>query len=180
MVPLVVPQPKAVKVYYSACGKIYRYNIYRQESLDMEKKLKTHEWDKRVNIGIFAMIVVNAWLVYKHALNLNDKATNQDNFNMALSEELIDNTYNTISLRWRRNIYNSEDRDLLVNGDGRPMDGVGSHVTPINKKMYGKNKSHTSQLRCRVYSRKITNLYSACIDPIFSICFSKTGRDCFK
>ena len=44
MVPLMILQPKAAEVYYSACEKIDQHNS-RQEFLDLEREMKTHEWD---------------------------------------------------------------------------------------------------------------------------------------
>ena len=42
-VTLTILQPKASYVYYGDCSKIERQNRYRQEFLDIEKKLQTHE-----------------------------------------------------------------------------------------------------------------------------------------
>ena len=36
MVELTIPQPNSEEIYYSACGKIDRYNRCRQESLDIK------------------------------------------------------------------------------------------------------------------------------------------------
>ena len=66
-VTLTILQPKEPDIYYGACSKIDRHNICQQDSLDTEKKLQTHEWDKRKTIGIFAMCVVDTWMCYNDA-----------------------------------------------------------------------------------------------------------------
>ena len=49
-----------------------RQNRCRQESLDIEKKLQTHIWDKRENLGIFAMRVVEDWMCYSNATKVKE------------------------------------------------------------------------------------------------------------
>jgi Transposase IS4 len=63
LVEVVVPQPDACNVYYSACGKIDQHNRLRQASLMLETKLKTVLWWRRVNISIFGMCVVDSFLL---------------------------------------------------------------------------------------------------------------------
>ena len=87
-VTLTIPQPKASDIYYGAYSRIDQHNIFQQESLDIEKKLQTHEWDKRANLGIFLMCVVDAWMCYSNATKV--KGT-QEEYYLKLSEEMIDN-----------------------------------------------------------------------------------------
>ena len=61
-VTLVVPQPAAAEIYYSACAAVDQHNRDRQDTLCIELKLKTHDWARRVNLSIFGMIVVDTWL----------------------------------------------------------------------------------------------------------------------
>ena len=63
-VQLLVPQPRATELYYSACGIIDRHNRARQDTLRLEAKLETHDWSWRVNMTILGIIVVDTWLVY--------------------------------------------------------------------------------------------------------------------
>ena len=65
MVELTIPQSITAEIYYSACGQIDRHNRCHQESIDIEKKLGTKDWSKRFNLSVFAMNVVNIWLVYQ-------------------------------------------------------------------------------------------------------------------
>ena len=62
-VALEIPQPKATHVYYSVCGKIDQSNRTRQDNLDIKKILGTHRWDKRVNLSIFGIELVDTYYV---------------------------------------------------------------------------------------------------------------------
>ena len=97
-VTLTNPQPKASDIYYGACSKIDQHNICQQESLYIEKKLQTHEWDKRANLGIFVMCVVDAWMCYSNATNAEET---QEAYYLKLSEEMI-NTLLDANLVTRR------------------------------------------------------------------------------
>ena len=87
-VELTIPQPKATEVYYRTCGVIDQHNRHRQDNFKTEKKLETKNWDMRVNLTIFSMIVVDTWLVYSQATGSTEL---QSEFYVRLAEELIDN-----------------------------------------------------------------------------------------
>jgi hypothetical protein len=61
------------------------------------EKIETKDWSMRVNLSIFAMIIVDTWLVYSAFKNefKEGAAGNQKDFYSMLSEELIDNTYDS-------------------------------------------------------------------------------------
>ena len=63
MVELTTPQPITAELYFSACGQIDRHNMCRQESLDIRKKLGTKDWSRWFNLSVFAMDVVDVWVV---------------------------------------------------------------------------------------------------------------------
>ena len=112
-VALDIPQPKVVETYYGCCAKIDQHNRCRQQSLSTEKKLGTHNWDKRSNFGIFGMCVVNVWFCYK---NSAEKKETQEDFYTFLAEETIDNMYGIIFRRSR----NGSTRAVAVVG-GIPL-----------------------------------------------------------
>jgi Transposase IS4 len=91
-VELQVQQPEAAELYYSTCAMIERHNRYRQDDLQLEKKLQTKEWSMRVGMSIFGMIVVDTWIVYKEA---TDTAEPVADFFAILAEELINNNYSS-------------------------------------------------------------------------------------
>jgi hypothetical protein len=41
---LTIHQPKAAAIYYTLCGKIDQHNCCRQDTLNLEKKWETKEW----------------------------------------------------------------------------------------------------------------------------------------
>jgi hypothetical protein len=51
----------ATELYYDISGKIDQHNRDRQATLAIEKKIKTHDWAKRVNLTILSMCLVDAW-----------------------------------------------------------------------------------------------------------------------
>ena len=64
---LTVPQPKVYEIYYDTCAAIEQQNRHCQDTLQIEKKMQTKSWDKRVTTFLFVvgMYVVDAWLMYK-------------------------------------------------------------------------------------------------------------------
>ena len=61
LVNLVLDCPKAVAMYYSVHGKIDQHNHCHQDVLNLEKKMETKLWHRRVNMSIFGMIII-AWM----------------------------------------------------------------------------------------------------------------------
>jgi hypothetical protein len=51
------------------CQMIDRHNRQRQDSLDIEKKVMTVHWERRVNLGLFGMMVVDAYHVWAGVRN---------------------------------------------------------------------------------------------------------------
>lgn len=76
-----IPQLKAAEVHYSACRPIDRHKRFLNNFLDIEKKLITQNWSKRVNISIFGMCVQDAWIFLHGAVEGNNESyTSQDQF----------------------------------------------------------------------------------------------------
>ena len=133
-VDLVIPQPKASEIYYSCCAKIDQHNRSRQDSLDLEKKLGTQEWDMRANLGIFGMCVVDAWLCYKNTLETSEL---QEDFYLSLAEELINNNYDGRVLRSNGGTPSSAGLCILIDTGARPRDCYGIHLMHTKKKKMG-------------------------------------------
>jgi hypothetical protein len=97
-VELTVPQPLAAEVYYSTCAVIDQQNRDRQDALMIKRKLKTHDWATRVNLSIFAIILVDCWRVYsKLSFNATNKVEVQKDFYAHLAAEMIDNTFDRVT-----------------------------------------------------------------------------------
>jgi Transposase IS4 len=63
-VVLTIPQPKAAEIYYSVCEAIDQHNRERQDTLMIERELKTHDWSARVSLSLFSVNFVDSWMVY--------------------------------------------------------------------------------------------------------------------
>ena len=186
-VNLVIEQPKIAEIYYSTCSAIDKHNRLRQDDLRIEKKIETINWSTRVNLSIFAMIVVDSWLVYNAFANRGkgeelNQAVNQKEFYSVLAEELIDNTYHEKGRAARRSF--QEEACIQAVESGSPKAGVLTHLTPIKRfknNMHGQKLSHRYQGRCKVCSKKTTWQCSDCEDngkAVF-LCPTKNGKRCF-
>lgn len=134
-VQLLIDQPKASALYYSAAAKIDQHNRSRQADLGIERKLKTLDWSKRLNLSIFSMIVVDAMLVYKSS-TLSEETPNV--FFHKLAEEMIDYQLTTrqqraAAVEVAEAVYGNSGR--RGRGDNRrPVEsGLGPHLTPTKR-----------------------------------------------
>ena len=96
---LTVVQPEACD---STCDAIDQHNQHRQDTLSMERKHQTKSWYKRVTSSIFAMYVVDAWLMYKGCTTAkqgDEPKLTQQEFYCQLAEELIDNNQERVRTR---------------------------------------------------------------------------------
>ena len=96
-VTMAIKQPQIAEIYYAMCGAIDRHNRLRQDDLMIEKKIETKYLSVCVNVSIFAMIVVDTWLVdnaFKNGTGAQRKCL-QKKFYSILAEELIDNSYDS-------------------------------------------------------------------------------------
>lgn len=188
-----VPQPKACELYYTACGMIDQHNRHRQDTLQLERKFRTHDWSKRVNMSIFAMIVVDTWLVYDRCVQAQQagQRETQKEFYSNLAEELIDNTFDTRRSVARRR--NTSGKENIPNGaycprTCVPTSGVGPRLTPTKRKRARKdgtltNQNYQGHCAAKGCNGKAKFVCSVCRDKtggkeIF-FCHSDTGRDCF-
>ena len=82
---------------------IDRHNRCRQDTLGLERKLGTLEWDKRVNLSVFSMCIVDAWLTWKafHAVMAQENTRDQQTFYSLLAEEMIDSNIDSRARRLR-------------------------------------------------------------------------------
>ena len=187
-VELEVPQPKAAEIYYSTCSMIDRHNRCRQADLGIEIALGTHDWDKRVNLSIFSMIVVDTWLVYKNCTNT---AEYQIDFYEYLAEELINNVYDQPIQGRTRSVSRSPPDGIGIGSDGAMIGGgIGPHLTPTRRKRKRKDGTITNYLhqgRCNVCGSKTTMVCSVCRngwgeegEPKSFCCASKSGTNCFS
>jgi hypothetical protein len=90
---LSIPLPACAKLYYDNCGRIDQHNRKRQDDLELERKIGTHDWSKRVCFSVEAMLVVDAYLLYigctQPGLDAKHRET-FDEFIHKLADEMID------------------------------------------------------------------------------------------
>jgi len=149
MVEVVVPQPEAASMYYKSCGKIDQHNSYRQSALMLETKLKTSLWNRRVNMSLLGMCIVDSFLLAQGCQHRRWKKASE--FYEALAEGLIDNFYEQRALRKR------EARAMATNNNRPPFFCYSTgdlsaekqlcSLTPTKRHKKG-NVKHRAQGRC--------------------------------
>jgi Transposase IS4 len=191
-VELTVPQPRAAEIYYKVCAKIDQHNRDRQATLGIERKLVTNDWSMRVNLSIFAMIVVDTWRVYSGLTFDQNNGETQKEFYGRLATELIDNKFDFIgrsSARAKDNNNNDDDdafdSPVIDRNTGVARSGVDAHITPTKRRqrdVRGNEKTHALQGRCKMCSSLTTYECSVCRDEHVAnpwICHTKKGKMCF-
>ena len=176
-VDITVTQPETSEIYYDVCAKIDQHNRMRQSDLRMEKKLQTKSWEKRVNLSILSMAIVDSYLLYKACTG---KKMTQHEYYCGLADEMVENTWSGTPSNVRKNVGPNE-----VNFGSC---GMGVHLTPNRLPMIT-TKSGTKrkrQMRCAMCSKKTVRECSLCrddetVDESDShFCDGLSGRDCFR
>jgi Transposase IS4 len=189
---LTIPQPKAAAAYYAMCGKVDQHNRDRQDTLEIERKLLTHDWSQRVNLTVFAMICVDTWRMYSRMTyppEEHEVGEVQKMFYANLATELIDNQLDAnIRTRFARDTNNDNSNSVAICiRTGAPRCGSAAHLTPTKRFRITNNGTATRtrfQGHCRVCKGKTTHQCSLCIDDINVvdlgwICNTKNGKMCF-
>ena len=163
-VNVTIRQPRAAEIYYSACAGIDRHNRCRQAGLMIEKKVRVHTFDRRVNTTIFGMACVDAqklFLGIRKPLSIPER-----DFYSRLAEQLIDNQYDNRNLRARSK--RSTDAELLL----QELDSNSSHNSiPSNQQLLGvtptkrhkaNHPKHLLQGRCKSCDALATTVCREC------------------
>jgi len=168
-VNLTIPQPKAAEIYYSGCSSIDRHNRSRQSGLNLEKKVKVLQWNKRINTSIFAMVgPVDAWYLWRGITEGRSNAgvthyINERVFFECLIEQLIDNDYDSSSPSTRHK--RSTDAEMLLQLQADPLSIPSTSqligVTPT-KRFKAANTNHRLQGRCLVCRGVATTVCRDC------------------
>jgi Transposase IS4 len=184
-----VPQPRAAEMYYSCCAKIDQHNRDRQDTLMLERKLKTKDWSVRVNMTILGMIFVDTWKVWQQFTYANNEAIEtQKTFYGTLAAEMIDNTYDKVAVGRNKRQRDDVERisPAVCRTTGAPRAGVSIHLTPTKKQRKKRDGTLTVQCKqgyCCICGKKTTHECSACEQKNDNksgwCCHSKTGRQCF-
>jgi hypothetical protein len=151
--------PQAALLYYRACGKIDRHNRCRQSGLDLEKKIQTKSWHKRVNLSIFGMIVVDLYLLHQECTG---GRYSQHWYYRLLIKELLENVFVEDVETRSRSAEKAKKFTSLVSTDGSA--GQGLHITPTKQTVEGSDLS-TKKFRqswCRSCDAKTIMVCSEC------------------
>ena len=97
----------------------------------IETKYGTNDWDKRVNLSIFSVIVVDTWNVKSGILGYKNDELEKE-FYEGLAEEMIDNKFDERHNTRRRRLEPVDGSSNLDTRDGYVASGVGEVHT--NKK----------------------------------------------
>ena len=179
---LTVAQPQVVETYYQRCAQTDRHNRCRQDDFQPEHKLITHDWSMRVNLSLFGMCVVDAWMLYSGAHGTAAELT-QNQFYEDLAAEPIDNMFNSVGLQARgAAAVDSADRRVP------PLRfSVVIHLTPTLKRRTGEfahDGDQHARRTCRGCKRGRTSyVCSGCRETKggeVHFCGPKTGRPCFE
>jgi hypothetical protein len=165
-----VQMPKMVESYYDACGAIDKHNKQRQDDLEIERKMRTKVWWKRVNTSIFGMIVVDAMNVHQACVESRRIDEDSNKWISGLAHELINNRVDHVSTRSQTTPTRKRKRAT----ENSPI------LTPCKKK---DKKGYTVQGRCRVCKDKCTDTCRLCTKdskrPHF-MCNSRKGKEFFE
>jgi len=180
-VVLTVSQPQVAKTYYTCCSQIDRHNRCRQDNLRLEHKLVTHDWSMRVSLSLLGMCVVIAWMLHSEARG-GTATLNQSEFYEDLAEQLIDNAFDAVGFRARRNPGGAATAEEAR----APRLGMGIRETPTLNRCHGlfsQEGDHRDQRACRVCKRRgsssVCSAYRESPGVELYICGPKTGRSCF-
>ena len=131
--------------------KIDQHNRSRQDNLMIEKKYVVLDWDRRVNLSILSVIIVDAWNVYNVILQ-DDCEDTENEFYTILADEMIDNILNMGGVRTKRmRSLDGTPSPNLIHPDGSAANGVGAHLTPTKKRRRTKDDMitpYSAQLWC--------------------------------
>ena len=157
-------------MYYAACGKIDQHNRHRQASLMLETKLRTMNWHVRLNLTVFAMCVVDAYLLMQ---GTQGDSMEQRQFYELLAEQLIDNTYDVVGLRSRtkRRVGDDDGTVSTATSTLKTIDALDAHCpkkalhltapTPTKKRKKN-NKKHKAQGRCMICGKHTSFVCREC------------------
>jgi Transposase IS4 len=163
---ITIAQPYACYLYYAACGRIDQHNRLRQASLKLETKLKTTMWNRRVNMSLFGMTVVDSYDLAKGCQPRKWDARPSTDFFEALAQDLIDNKYEQRALRKRV--------ARAAAAHGRVQQSLGEDgLLPASRQLCGptptkrfkkKNPNHHDQGKCMVCKKTSHAVCRECQD----------------
>jgi hypothetical protein len=155
-----IPQPQLVETYSNLCAMIDRHNRQQQDNLDIQKKVMTVQWERRVNMGHFGMMVVDAYHVLAGVCNGVYSTTSRWSYEQ-LAEEMIDNDHNRMTFMIRREETKALERAIEENCG--VLEPGKQRTTPTPTKQMKKNHpTHHLQGVCMVCKKNTTHVCREC------------------
>ena len=178
---LTAPQPEVCEIYYDTCGTIDQHNRHCQDTLQIERKMQTKSWHKRVTTSLFGMYVADAWLMYKGCTTASADASpklNQKELYCQFAAELIDNNQDKVRTRSRRRIDSAHN---LVSMSSVPvLRATTKQITDTD----GKLTKFCAQCRCCVCIKaRSKTVCLTCEDKLgktLYFCDESSGRNYFQ
>ena len=160
-----IPIPQVCEDYYKVCSQIDRHNRCRQDDLNLEKKFRTLSWSTRVNTSLLAIVIVDAWLLYKNSRG-GQFCKSPWTFYNELADGLLDNTHDSGAMRHQA--------EREAPSPAKRCAGTGISLVPTTRKrrrLDGTLTNISYQARCVVCGKKSRHFCSEC--------HSTTGKETF-
>ena len=169
--------PRAAQVYYSANGAIDQHNWIRQDTVQLERKIQTKVWHKRVNTTILGIILEKCTRRWMTAVE----------YYRRLIQELIENKFASSGVV-RRSMGGDASVSAVSLASTTGTAGRGLHITPTRRLLEDgdSDKKRYKQSRCRMCGTKTVMVCSECrLNPEFgevgaSYCGPLSGQTCYK
>lgn len=124
-VAFTIPEPQVAELYYRGCAAIDHHNQCRQDDLQLERKLASHDWSMGFNLSLMGFFIADSWMLYAGARGATGELS-QAEYYEALAGPLIDNTFDSLGPRGPSSYGEAGAADEAV-----PLRfGVGVHLTP--------------------------------------------------
>ena len=157
-----VPMPRASQLYFDACGMIDSHNCIRK-MCGIEKRVRTHSWSTRVNLGILVMVFVDSFLLYKACCGKAAKYNPKEFFKVLAGKMLVFNIDSEGMKKTRAKRQRETERLQQLNK------GV-QHMTSRKRR---KNSTYAKQGCCSICQSHTSLVCSRCS------CLKKNEREVF-
>ena len=202
-----VKRPSIVEHYFDAASAIDVHNHFRQGIVSLETAVKTQRWDFRLFCTILGMVLVNAYLAYRHFEASNAKHQNVPSFLEEVATELLKNRDGTRLTRGQSALFTTK---VSLAKKNIPENLISSHKpVPLVKTLYAREQkkqyaqrlsdrirndrekqkmlqNYRCKLRCRVCGEKASTFCEACSKDspdstrgLLVLCGPNSKRACF-
>ena len=161
-----------IETYCSTSGAIDRHNKQHQYDIEIERKLRTKDWWKLLNISIFGVIIFDDINVHQACAFPEDIEDDMNEWFTYLSHEMIDNAV--------------KEQRIIPPNTGLPRKvEANPNILPSNKRRRVSTSNFLKQGRCCIcdFDQKNTDLCYICNDKICKAVFCcppRSSRNFFE